>query len=269
MNAYAALVNYYMMSNPSDSYHALALRILMNIHELQSFSLYDAAEACFVSTTTVTRFCKHIGFSNFQDFRNNLLGMLEQDCHNLNRIATQYRGGVDNLKLQEKALQDELEKIASGIPPEQYLSVAQALHRASRVIFYASTISFDMRSLISMLFLEGKEVRTFFDAQCHFPEAVDADGNTIAIFLRLEEIRHFREFDKICHKIKQKGAQICTITNSTVFAGNNEFDYLLSYDGSANPCNRYTDQMLLNVILSRLSIIYAEHYGSDISQKWL
>lgn len=55
--------------NVGDSNYVLAHYFLEHYSELQNLNIFDVAEECFVSRSSVRRFCKAIGYSNFMDMK--------------------------------------------------------------------------------------------------------------------------------------------------------------------------------------------------------
>lgn len=53
-----------------DSNYKLAYYFLEHYHELPNLNIYDVAAECFVSRSSVRRFCQTIGYENFLDLKN-------------------------------------------------------------------------------------------------------------------------------------------------------------------------------------------------------
>ncbi len=60
----------YMAKSPkSDTFHQLANKMIEHIDKLPSLGIEDMAELCFVSTSTLSRFCRKLGYKNFNSFK--------------------------------------------------------------------------------------------------------------------------------------------------------------------------------------------------------
>lgn len=64
-----ALLNYINSKQASDTYYDITRIILQNIDRIPSLSITELAELCFVSPSTITRFCKYFGSRNYIDFK--------------------------------------------------------------------------------------------------------------------------------------------------------------------------------------------------------
>lgn len=56
-------------NDENDTNYVLAHYFLNHYHELNSLNIYDISEECFVSRSSVRRFCKSIGYENFLDLK--------------------------------------------------------------------------------------------------------------------------------------------------------------------------------------------------------
>ena len=47
----------------------LAIELIKNIDQLQNLNIYEIADLCYVSTSTLSRFCRLLGYKNFNAFK--------------------------------------------------------------------------------------------------------------------------------------------------------------------------------------------------------
>ncbi|MFR1599458.1 MAG: MurR/RpiR family transcriptional regulator [Coprobacillus cateniformis] len=50
----------------------LAIELVKHIDELKDLNIYEIADLCFVSTSTLSRFCRLLGYKNFNNFKDAL-----------------------------------------------------------------------------------------------------------------------------------------------------------------------------------------------------
>lgn len=63
-----------LQTEPEDALnHLIAREIFQNMHEIAHLSTNDIARICNVSKTTVIRFCRHLGYETFAEFKEALL----------------------------------------------------------------------------------------------------------------------------------------------------------------------------------------------------
>lgn len=119
------LLNYINCCINQDTNYDIAKCLLLNIRKLSKLSLEDTAELCNVSSSTLKRFCKIIGFDNYSTIKRllknhdlpfNYDGFIN-NYNNINYIDELYRG---------------LQSIEE-IPTDRFLSVAQYIEKAEHV----------------------------------------------------------------------------------------------------------------------------------------
>lgn len=63
------LINYMNTNNKDDIYYQLAKVMIENIDMIAQLKIESLAELCFVSPSTVSRFCRKLGYRNFNSFK--------------------------------------------------------------------------------------------------------------------------------------------------------------------------------------------------------
>lgn len=63
------LLNYINCTFKEDTYYYIAQQLLLNLEKIQLMRLEDVAILCDCSYSTINRFCKKIGFTNYSTFR--------------------------------------------------------------------------------------------------------------------------------------------------------------------------------------------------------
>ena len=111
--------------NKDINYH-VARGLLEHIHELESFSLESAAEACHVAPSTINRFCKRIGFRNFSSMRNSVNFPIDASLNEMNHTPLHTHELFQQLN-ENLAIIDE-------IPLEQIDRIATRIKKSKRII---------------------------------------------------------------------------------------------------------------------------------------
>lgn len=60
-----------------DNNYIIASYILKNIYQIENKTIQEVAQECYVSTTTVLRFCELVGFSTYRKFKNMLVSTMK------------------------------------------------------------------------------------------------------------------------------------------------------------------------------------------------
>lgn len=68
-SVFTTLISIINENEVDDSNYILAMYILNNFSNLNNLNIYDTAEDCYVSRSSVRRFCKHIGLESFSELK--------------------------------------------------------------------------------------------------------------------------------------------------------------------------------------------------------
>lgn len=60
-----------------DINYTIAIFILKNLQDIENMSIRTFSEKCFVSTTSINKFCHSLGFSTYNQFKSKLLSTIE------------------------------------------------------------------------------------------------------------------------------------------------------------------------------------------------
>jgi len=115
-------------NNEEDSHYVLAHYFLEHYHKLSELNIYDVAADCFVSRSSVRRFCQSIGYENFLDLKTEFREYDDQYAfymYHANR--KNYREQLTNeinsmiIELDQRMNTEETDKIAERIHKSRYV----------------------------------------------------------------------------------------------------------------------------------------------------
>lgn len=113
------LLSYIDCAFDQDIYYELAILLLKHEREILNFSIDKVAQLCFVSTSSLSRFCRKLGFQDYNEFKkgfqqnhkvtnysNELLQQVNRDMnvaslHLLNDIYHTMKLQIENLDLKD------------------------------------------------------------------------------------------------------------------------------------------------------------------------
>lgn len=72
MNKYLQIIDYYNSNPENSSFCQIIKFVLVNRHKLQSLSINEIAENCYVSNATISRFVSYFGFDNLHQMKEHL-----------------------------------------------------------------------------------------------------------------------------------------------------------------------------------------------------
>ena len=174
-------------SKEKDIYYNLAYEILKNVKKIEKLNITELADLCFVSTATISRFCRKIGYENFSDFKRVLKSshrfeedytkeLLNTAKNNLKSTVVEYNNSVtENIN----ALTEELDT-------EVVDRILKVIHESDKVAFFGlQFLQFLAIHLQTRLLLMGKSTFAFLSQEEQLKCAEELDENSIAIILSL------------------------------------------------------------------------------------
>ncbi|MEW4372837.1 MurR/RpiR family transcriptional regulator [Paenibacillus kandeliae] len=99
--------------------------VMRNKHSIQNINIRDLSALTHASMSTITRFCRKIGFANFVDFK-----------INLNREAAQPRDEMNVFAQTQHIYNEIINATAEMIQPELVQQVVDRIKQARRVYVY-------------------------------------------------------------------------------------------------------------------------------------
>ncbi|MEI2466176.1 MurR/RpiR family transcriptional regulator [Niallia taxi] len=229
--------------NKDINYH-VAKGLLENIHELESFSLESAADACHVAPSTINRFCKRIGFRNFSSMRNSVNIPVGASLHEANNTPLH----TNELFMQ---LNENL-AIIDQIPIEQIDRIVQRIKKSNRIIILGfEKYQVQAMELQKKLLLLGKlsECGTNFFKQMDALTELDEDDLIITISIQGNILSSYFPF---IEKFKAAKGQKLLITFSGELGKLAVFDEIIQCGKIENSSvSSYTLLRLFDVLFYR------------------
>ncbi|SFU88275.1 transcriptional regulator, RpiR family [Clostridium sp. DSM 8431] len=207
-------------SNHKDTNYVLAQYFLENYHKLSELNIFNVAEECYVSRSSIRRFCKSIGYENFVELKKQFAEYDDQyKYYMMHSNRENYRELLTNeinemiKELDKRMNEEEVERIADKIYKSRYVvfltsdtSTAVVQEFQKSMIFFGKVIKiisdvYTDKSLISSL--DERDVLfvisstgTFAKASRDFIEKNKAEKILITVN-RDEEFKEW--YDKIYH----------------------------------------------------------------------
>ena len=77
MDSIEKIIDYYNNGKQNDSYHNVVEQLLKYIMEVPGKSIYDMADLCYSSVSTLSRLVKRMGFQNYADLKSQITYSIE------------------------------------------------------------------------------------------------------------------------------------------------------------------------------------------------
>lgn len=154
-----SLFNVLNENNQGDPYFTLAAYFLQHYQELSTLNIYDVAAECFVSRSSIRRFCQSIGYDNFVSFKNEFVQYDDQSKNSLRHYNREnYR---ETLTSEINAMITELNERMNTIEVDH---IADRIHNSRHIVFLTSNVGASaVIQFQQLMILQNKVVRLISD----------------------------------------------------------------------------------------------------------
>lgn len=256
MNALNNILIYYNNSRQDDLYREVTGNILKNIKRIENASIYDLAEMCFVSTTTISRLCKRLGYKNFMDFKLELSGAVKKYAYMNRHIPiNSLEKGEDEFEAYFRILNKQVETFRSELDKAYLGKVADAIHACRKVSIYTYGTSAAELSLQTDLVISGKETVMLLDTGDQVADAASLDEDCF-VFVSIPSLIDSSPIGEIIQMAKEKHAKVFVLTTSRYSSFLKKADYSYCFDGMLH----IIDMHCISIYIHFLTMTYRKKY---------
>lgn len=169
-------------TDKNDTYHDLSRILIENIDKIKDMNITQIADLCYVSTATISRFCRELGFHNFSAFKTALEGSygFEIDYNH------EYKDSHTSIKSKLSYIQNEtlksLQSINDVMNIDDLVTLAKRIHDADHTVFFSqSHYQFLALYLQQRLALFKKIIYIDVEQRRQISRAEQMDENSLAI----------------------------------------------------------------------------------------
>ncbi len=255
MNFLANFFALYNRLDRNDVFFAAMDGLLKHREELQDMTIYDMAEVCLVSRTTINRLTKLLGYGSFKEFKYEMCRSFSKSgIHNHLIPMSRYGRPEETPELILNAMEAGVAQLRSGLSLESLQAAAELLRRSRRVRFYLEELPGAL-TLQTNLALDGKEA-TFCTAYAQQLEDAAALTPEHALILLKDERPDSLSATPLLQQAVRQGAAVLLLGNSV---GSGAADVCLNCFFGGGSIARYGVSIALDV----LATVYRQTYMMD------
>lgn len=148
---------------PTSPDTVLARYFLDNYHQISDMSVYDIADSCLVSRSSIHRFCQRLGYQNFKDMKSDFKAVSTQYDYFM-KLANR----SDFVSYMQLEMMKMIVDLNEQITQEILDRLAERIHDSKEVVLISSYSERSyLQKLQRPLVLSGKIIRVFGD---HFED---------------------------------------------------------------------------------------------------
>lgn len=251
------LLGYMQDLKPDSTFYRPMRYILDHISSLAAMSIYDLADSCFVSTSTISRLCKELGFKNYQEFKIRTYACYRRLAESDDMLFPAYASTQQNTddKMVAGALsyldycQKALSHFGEFAHSEQFIAHMKLLREAETIALY-SMLEWDTLTLARRLILRGKAVRMYSGdvaARCAADQVDWAHTCTIAlVYLDTE----YQSLCPLLEKQQQQGAVSILICPDRIPVKRELHDQIFTFPAVEGQRDKLFYELYINCIMN-------------------
>jgi len=253
------LLSYIDCTFKKNIYYELAILLLEHESEIQNSSIEKIAQACFVSTATLSRFCRKLGFENYNEFKNNFdqhyiinnytNDFLQNAKKDLHSTTKNYANDIHAL------MQMQLE----GIDNDKVDWILNSIHNSNTILFLGHQLLQFFGSHFQQNLLRFHKLSYSFFQEVHQMEFItQMEPDALVIIMSVDGNYHLKH-PKVMDLLVKKKAKIVVITQNTVTPLLNYCTSSLILKGkNENELGKYGILFLIDYMTFRYKILYPE-----------
>lgn len=265
MDSIEKLVGYYNKTTEDDIYHNVTKLILKNLHKVEESTIYDLAEICYTSPSTISRLVKRLEFENYTDFKVKV-GYALKNYRYLNRNTKdiQVIRDVDVIEFYFDFLLQNINALRSRIDYNLIHEISDCFHNAENVIFYSyPEVQIDI--LQKSLLIEGKTADVYRTAASG-ESGMQKIRKDMVVFAVIPDLIEMAPMRSVLKKVKERGAVIITLCSEDPNDYAKYSDIQISFQGTKTSMDLYLFMILINIIKydycrRYVNLIIEELYG--------
>lgn len=213
----ARLLNFVNFGDGKASEYDVARMIVKHYQEIPQLTIYELADLCFVSASTITRFVRKLGYASYKDFKDEIASTFAIDVDYDKKVVNAKE--TDLQSIFQTYTQNVIENIQftyENIDYGQMERIASMLHDASSIAFfgleYANYAGLHFQNKMSA-FNRFVQLGTSDQKQLELAESLDQDSLAIVVSL---EGSFFYHHEDIMNTLATNHCKIVSLTMLSV-----------------------------------------------------
>lgn len=199
-------------SDPDSPDYRIANYLIENIYKVQRFGIQDVADACFVSKSSVSRFCRRIGYADYQAMSQSIQYVQMRTYKRFDEYLDLPASEMTNTYLDQMVAC--IEKVRAYATDEVLGELADLLYHYDRIGIFgqmqsysvAMNFQFELASL-------GKHVASFIMMSQQEDFILESGPESMAIIISSGG-RYFQDFSRYFNYQSKDRPYLVLITNN-------------------------------------------------------
>lgn len=247
------LLSYVNYSDENNVDRDIAKAILLNYNKIPSLTIYDLADICFVSASSITRFIRNLGYESYKSFKNEMKNTLKIDVDYSKSVHFATKEDLQPIfKRYTDNVIENIQYTFDHIDYKQLYRVAEMIYQADEIAFfgleYANFLGIHFQNKMASL---NKFINIGVTDEKQLELAKEAREGMLVFIVSLEGSYFFRH-SEILDILIEKKCKIVAITMITSGKFLNYCDEIIL----CNKTNSNTEGRITLTYITELLIMY-------------
>lgn len=254
------LINIMNETNNNETYHNLARFLIENIDKIVNMNITEIADLCYVSSATISRFCRELGFHNFTAFKSALEENYGFEIDYDDKYINNQIPITQKIEHLQKETINSLLSINNTLNIDDLLELAKLIHDTKNVaIFSQSHYQFFALYLQQRLSLFNKIVYIDVGQRKQLSRAEHLDENSLAIIYSPRGQSFV--FSQVSNLLMQNKTNTILITQNELISNKSRYSKIINIGGT-NENN--LGLISYSYFLDHLILIYYNLYHDEL-----
>ena len=246
-----------LMLNDNDStsiYYQIAQHILLNLEVIPQLTIEDAAEICYTSPATFSRFCKAMNCSGFNDFKSKLSMSMQDYAYTTLDMTTDTHLSLEDLIPKTLAhYQLALNQCQTFLTHEKIMALMKDLLAVDTILFCGWTHIMSLnRELLFDLVIHKKVFHAAFNPSLQLKNITDFT-QTMVFFIQPCK---WPGMEQNIRDVKRQGGKVTLISNNPPPDLFSCIDHKFTFSSTYS----VSDYLIFELIISTFSTYYRKLY---------
>ncbi len=266
MGAFAnKLLDYIDSTRVRDVNYNIALEMLKNYNRLNNMSITEVAEMCYVSTATISRFCKFMGCDSFTDFKDQINRRFKvKDDYSKKFYQMLPEDPETAMSIYRNELINNVDSILNNETYSVVQEIVERIHNHEHIAFFGTHFNLEIgKQFQKKMALMGKYIEMYCDWEGQTSCAEKLTKDSLAIVLTIEG-GYWSRYASIWSEIRESKCEIVAITQNVNSVYCNQADYVVPC-GVTNRDNMGRFGAL--TVIELLTLYYSLKYESEDDER--
>ena len=256
MHALEKVIVYYNHCKENDIYKSVIGNILKNLDKVKNANIYELAELCYTSPTTISRLSKKMGYDGFADFKMSIVNCV-RNYDGFNHFVPQSMRSSfeESSRGYFSLLRGLVDEIEDNLDMAQVKRINAMLYESRKVYFYTCGNESAERHFQELLIISGKESAVIGLPQLQMEKVKTVDASTAVICLA-PVINESGDVGEAIRAAKEAGARVVLISDAKYNIYQKYADEYIGFDGALS----IVDDQAFAMLLAILFMDYRETY---------